>query len=284
MSNKVKFGLKNVHVAALTKTLDEQTGLYTYSYGTPKRIYGAVNLSLDAQGDTEAFYADNIVYYRSTVNNGYSGTLEVALLPDWFNTDILGEVKDDNNVFVEKAETVPVNFALLFEFTGDVKSVRHVLYNCTATRPSLSSKTSEETVTPLTETLTLSADPREDGLIKAKTGEDTTTATYSNWYSEVYEPDAAESAAKLTALTIGSLTLTPTFDDEVVAYTTATTNTSDTVTATGESGSTVTVTVNGVAHTSGTAAEWAAGNNTVAVTVSRTGCADTTYLVTVVKS
>jgi hypothetical protein len=177
-----------------------------------------------------------------------------------------------------------VNFALLFEFTGDVKSVRHVLYNCTATRPSLSSKTSEETVTPLTETLTLSADPREDGLIKAKTGEDTTTATYSNWYSEVYEPDAAESAAKLTALTIGSLTLTPTFDDEVVAYTTATTNTSDTVTATGESGSTVTVTVNGVAHTSGTAAEWAAGNNTVAVTVSKTGCADTTYLVTVVKS
>ena len=48
-ANKVKFGLKNVHYAMLTEEGEEVT------YGTPVRIPGAVNLSMDAQGDTSTF-------------------------------------------------------------------------------------------------------------------------------------------------------------------------------------------------------------------------------------
>ncbi len=89
--NKVKYNLKNVHAAILTKG-DE----VTFTYGTPQAIPGAVSISLDAKGDSTPFYADGIVYFRSTANNGYSGDLEMALIPEWFRTDILQEVKDTN--------------------------------------------------------------------------------------------------------------------------------------------------------------------------------------------
>ena len=32
----------------------------------------------DPQGESEPFYADNIVYYTSVANNGYEGDLELA--------------------------------------------------------------------------------------------------------------------------------------------------------------------------------------------------------------
>ena len=55
----------------------------------------AVNLTMDAQGDTSTFYADNMAYYVAAANGGYSGTLEVALIPDSFRTDVLKENMDE---------------------------------------------------------------------------------------------------------------------------------------------------------------------------------------------
>lgn len=182
MGNKVKYNLKNVHAAKLTKGDDG-----TFTYATPQAIPGAVSISLDAEGDSSPFYADGIVYFRSTSNNGYSGDLEIALIPEWFRTEILQEVKDSNGVLVERSDiTESVYFALLFEFDGDVNAIRHVLYNCTASRPSIESETKEDTIEPGTETLSLTADPREDGLVKSRTGDDTSTNVYKNWYRSVY--------------------------------------------------------------------------------------------------
>ena len=81
-----------------------------------------------------------------------------------------------------------VKFALLFEFDGDVNAIRHVLYNCSASRPSIESETKEDTIEPGTETLSLTADPRGDGLVKARTGDTTDKTAYDNWYKTVYEP------------------------------------------------------------------------------------------------
>ena len=184
MGNKVKYNLKNVHAAKLTKTEDGK-----YTYATPQPIPGAVSISLDAEGDSSPFYADGIVYFRSTANNGYSGDLEIALIPEWFRTDILKETLDKNGVLIESSKVTEMEkFALLFEFDGDVRFIRHVLYNCTASRPSIESETKEDTIEPGTEKLSLTADPREDGLVKSRTGDSTSEATYNDWYKQVYIP------------------------------------------------------------------------------------------------
>ncbi len=192
--NKVKYNLKNVHAAILTKGDDG-----TFTYATPMAIPGAVSLSLDAEGDSSPFYADGVVYFRSTANNGYSGDLEMALIPEWFRTDVLQEEKDSNGVLIERSDvTESVYFALLFEFDGDVNAIRHVLYNCTASRPSIESQTKESSIEPGTETLALTADPREDGLVKSRTGDETSTATYNNWYKTVYVPSPVVSGGGST--------------------------------------------------------------------------------------
>ncbi len=188
MGNKVKYNLKNVHAAKMTETV--VGGVTTFTYGTPKAIPGAVSIGLDAEGDSSPFYADGIVYFRSVSNNGYSGDLEIALIPEWFRTEILQEELDNNGVLVEKSNhTESVKFALLFEFDGDINAIRHVMYNCTASRPSIESETKEDKIEPGTEKLELTADPREDGLVKSRTGDTTSTETYSNWYKSVYIPE-----------------------------------------------------------------------------------------------
>lgn len=185
MGNKVKYNLKNVHAAKLTETVTE--GVSTFTYAKPQAIPGAVSISLDAEGESSPFYADGIVYFRSVTNNGYSGDLEIALIPEWFRTEILREQLDAKGVLVENNDNAEsVKFALLFEFDGDVRAIRHVLYNCSASRPSIESETKEDTIEPGTETLSITADPRADGLVKARTGDTTDAAAYAEWYNNVY--------------------------------------------------------------------------------------------------
>lgn len=179
--NKIKYNLKNVYYAKLT----EEAGAVTYAKPVP--IPGAVSLSLDAEGDTSPFYADGVTYYVSVSNNGYSGDLEIALIPDEFRTEILGDVKDTNNVLTENADATVESFALLFQFDGDVKGIRHVLYSCKATRPTIESETKEDTIEPKTETLSLTVSPMTDGRVKAKTTDDTPEETYNKWFEKVYE-------------------------------------------------------------------------------------------------
>lgn len=186
MPNKVKFNLKNVHYALLTLTGDVP------SYGTPIALPGAVSLSLSANGKPENFYADGIVYYVLNNNMGYEGDLELAMIPESFRTACLGETLDNNGVLVESTESELAAFALLFEFDGDVNHIRHVLYNCTASRPSIEGKTNEEKREVKTEALTITAAPLPDGKVKSKTGNETDAAAYAGWYSAVYLPNAQQ--------------------------------------------------------------------------------------------
>lgn len=183
-TNKVKYGLKNVYYAIAT---DDGTG--TLTYGTPVAIPGAVSMSMDAQGDTNPFYADNIVYWQSVANNGYSGTLEIARIPDSFRTGVLGETADTNGVLFEHANATIKEFALLFQFEGDQSASRHAFYRCTATRAAASGQTTEASITPQTETLNITAMPRiSDNLVKSRCEEADAAEEYAAWFSAVYEP------------------------------------------------------------------------------------------------
>lgn len=181
MANIIKYGLRNVYYAVATTGTG---GALTYA--TPVAIPGAVNLSLSAEGETTPFYADDVIYWQGSSNNGYSGTLEVALLPDSFKTDVLLETADNSGVYVEKADAIPKEFALLFEFQGDDKATRHALLRCVCSRPDVAGSTKEASIEPQTETLNITAMPRiNDQVVKFACPYSASTA-YTSWFSSVH--------------------------------------------------------------------------------------------------
>ena len=136
-------------------------------------------------------------------NPGYEGDLEIAMLPDSFRTDVLKETMDSNSVLIEDATVETAAFALLFEFDGDQKKIRHVMYNCTATRPTIESATNEEEIEVKTETLTIKASPLEGGYVKARTSDNTNATAYNNWYSSVYMPQNATFGVSPSSMILG---------------------------------------------------------------------------------
>ena len=188
MSNKIKYGLKNVHYSPVTETTT--AGATTVTFESPIPIPGAVNLTLSPIGDTTPFYADNMEYFTAIANNGYDGTLEMALVPDSFKVTILREIVDANKVQFEENDKQPAPFALMFEFEGDVKATRHLMYYCKSNRPNLESATKGQGIEPKTETLNLTCRSLPGTtIIKAKTTDETSAAIYAAWYTEVYEKD-----------------------------------------------------------------------------------------------
>ena len=187
--NKVKFGLSNVHIAKITET----NGVITY--GTPFAMPGAVSLTADPEGDTTPFYADNIKYYIAVANNGYTGDLEIAMTPDEFLTQILGQQVDDNGALFESSDDVNARFALMGEIDGDKKKRRFVYFDCTATRPSAEMNTVEDSKEPKTDKISITMAARStDNVIKAVIEPTTENQdVYDTFFTQVYEKNASAS-------------------------------------------------------------------------------------------
>lgn len=201
--NKVKYGLKNVHYAPL---LSEPGDPITY--GGVKPWPGAVSIKFKAEGGTNKFHADDVTYYTSISNNGYSGDFESAMVPDEFRQEVMGDEADANGVLIENSEAVPKSFALLFEFDGDVNAIRHVLYNCKMSRPGLESKTAEDKIDVQTDSGEIAADPLLDPtvgkmIVHGKTGLNTTKDVYDSWYTKVHTPSDGTTPTVGTAI-VGS--------------------------------------------------------------------------------
>ena len=184
--NKVKFGIKNAYYSKIT--FDDDTGAATFA--TPKRLKGAVSLSMEPQGENEPFYADDSIYVLLSSSSNYEGDLELALIPEDFYTDILHEELDSNGVMAEVEDPELEHFALLFEISGDQHKVRHVFYNCVCSRPTVETSTVEDTKEPQTDTLSLTAMPLINGYVKAKTTSTTSDDVYDSWFDQVYEPQS----------------------------------------------------------------------------------------------
>lgn len=185
--NKVHYALTNVYIATLE--MDLETGVVTF--GNPKRLLGAVSMDLSAQGDVIKLRADAMDYYVVNSNNGYQGDLNIARIPDWFRSEILGDtISTTDKVLVETATQEPKAFAMIFEFLGDAKGTRHVLYNCAASRPNIKGENKDNLKDPDTDTLSLTASPLQDGKVKASTTAETPTNVYENWFKKVWEKDS----------------------------------------------------------------------------------------------
>lgn len=182
--NKVQFGLTNVHYATFERDVDGK-----FTYNEPVRIEGAVSLTLNPVGDEMKFYADNGVYFSRFANNGYEGTLNIAMITDKIRTDILGE-KMVNGGFLETGDARPKDVALMFEVDGDVEQTRFVYYSCSIARPSQTANTTGESIEIEGQELSFSAKPRlGDKAIRWNTGDATPVAMYDNFFKAVVQPE-----------------------------------------------------------------------------------------------
>lgn len=184
-TNKVRYGLSNVHI--WPKTGDTE-------WGEPIKIPGAVNLSMSPEGTSELFFADNGPYFDTISNNGWSGEVEIAKIPDEFYVVALGWRIDANGALVEVSDAVAKPFAFGFEVMGDKQRRRTVYFECTAQRPNDENKTVEATVTPKTEKFSINAIPVEfaNGERSAKLTlpkSETNTAVYDAFFTNVVTPD-----------------------------------------------------------------------------------------------
>lgn len=186
MASKVRFGISNAYYALRTVTVNGNTT--TISYDTPVAWKGAVSISLEPQGANEPFYADNIVYYQSIANQGYEGEFETAMIPDDVYEKLFGQTLDSSSkVLTEKNTDEAKEFALLFQINTDSGDNRYVvLYNCKATRASIGSQTIEDSKTPQTQTVTISATPNPDGKVQACTTDLTSSGVKTAWFSSVF--------------------------------------------------------------------------------------------------
>lgn len=183
-TNKVHYDLSNVHFAPITDG----------AYDTPIKLGGAISMDLSAEGETGKLRADGTDYYVYNSNNGYSGDLNFALIPEVFRIEALGEELTEEKVLIENALKDGKAFALLFEFFGDQKHTRHVLYNCHSARPSIVGENKENQKEADTETVTITASPDEEGNVKVSTTPETPATVYDTWFAKVYKKGAVSPA------------------------------------------------------------------------------------------
>lgn len=172
--NKVHYGLKNVHYA-IKKT--------DGSYAEPLAIPGAVSLEAEPVGSLVRFFFDGNEYYTTRKNGGYTGTLEMAILPDAFREAIAGEKSDVYDNMIEPEFSPVVHFALGFQVEGDKSESFFWYYNCAAERVEQKAETVERTKEPEPEKLDWSCVPDASGVIRARSSNTTT----EDWFSAVYQ-------------------------------------------------------------------------------------------------
>ena len=154
---KIKYGISNLHYAVLT---DEET----WTYGEVTHIPGTVKLAISPEGDDAKFYADNIAYFVTAVNNGFSGDLENALLPEEFYIDALGYEKDETTgMLMEVANAISKPIALMFQFETDEKARKVCLYKVNVGRPGMDHETKSETIDPQTDTVPITVSAMKKG-------------------------------------------------------------------------------------------------------------------------
>lgn len=207
-ANKVTFGLDKVHIAFVDESNPSQP-----AWKTPQTIPGAVRWTPSTVGESSTFYADNGAYFVITSNNGYTGELEQALIPDSILAEMLGWQIDTNGMLVEISDGIPKKFALLGQVQGDKKNRRFVYYDCQASRPAKERNTKNESVEVATDVLQMTVSPIEIGGKMLVRGDmelsDTNASAFNAFFNAVTKPTFTAVSKTDLASTIalsGSLT------------------------------------------------------------------------------
>ena len=201
MANKVNWGLA---ASAWGKITEDANG--NDVYGPPIRFVGNRQVNWTQAGDVVKVFADGTVIYVGRQNSGYTGSMELTNLDDEFSEWILGETVDSKNVQIESKESQVNRFYLIWEWIQDEKNTRHIMYNITATRPDINATTKGDgdSLTAQYVTVNLTAIPRADGIVKAKTRADVDSVAYEGWFNAAYQPTGTGSYAVTVTVTASS--------------------------------------------------------------------------------
>jgi len=167
---KVQFGISNVHYAVIDPT--------TGKHGTPVAMPGADTMTIsNSGGDNNDIYKDNVKYWSRSASTGKSGELQMAMFPEEFLINVLGQTKETGGGISEGPNDVANHFALMWEVDTDDGARRVCWFDCTATVPTRTDTTITDSVTEGMETSTITAIPFAIGGVKktqyvCKTGDD----------------------------------------------------------------------------------------------------------------
>ena len=168
MSNKVLFGVSNLHIGSYSVST---TGVVTL--GTPVKIPGTVNINLEPISDNQKFYADNVVYWSGYSDAGYDGEIENALFPDSFKTQFLNYVTLANGGTAQIKGMNSKKVYMMFQAEGDESARRCILYNVALGQITREYSTIEDTAEPATAKLPFNVSgDAGSGIIKAAYGTD----------------------------------------------------------------------------------------------------------------
>ena len=188
-ANKVHFGVKGLHYALIT-----YSSAGVPSWGSPVAVPGSVNITLSKESNNADFYADNMKYFRVAVNNGYTGSLEMADFPVAMRQALWNQtVTTTSKLLVEDVDAQPAEFALMFETDGDQGPDYWCFYRCIADRPDVNAATTNEATEVQTQTCDLTVLPvvdpssgsKTNGKVWYRTTADTPSATLTSFYSSV---------------------------------------------------------------------------------------------------
>ena len=164
MANKVVFGLENVHFCTYTVG----TG-GTVTLGTPMHVPGAVNMSLESESEENVFYADNVKYYTSYSDNGFTGELEMAAFPDDFKTTFMNYQALTDGGIAQIKGVKNKDVCIIFESKGDAQHTRGILYNVALGAITREYSTTNESDEPVTATLAFTVNgDNGTGIVQAK--------------------------------------------------------------------------------------------------------------------
>ena len=127
-TNKVRFGLSEIHYAVATEADDG-----TITYGEWKSLPRAVSIDVSENSSTVTKYADNILQFQASVVSSKSLTLNVSQVCDDFKVDCLGYKKTSGGGLLQVVDGAKPLFALGFMVKGDRNKAKKVFLKCLAT-------------------------------------------------------------------------------------------------------------------------------------------------------
>lgn len=186
--NKVTFGLSNVHIGKYEVGTNGAVTL-----GTPMALPGAVSLSLDPETLEIEFYADNVKYYAQNGDNGFSGSLEVAMFTKEIKLALMGYAETaDGGIVNIKGANKPAVY-IVFEAKGDAQNSRGLLLNVSMGPIKHEHKTNEDKV-----------DVETDSVDITVTGDNSTGMTLVEYPPESTGYSTLFTAPKMPTLKQGS--------------------------------------------------------------------------------